>query len=73
MQTSTAIEILNRLINCEGPCGRICSYCPEEFDLQTIKECIEDLIKENYQLNQSLDSALHNLIEERAKPKMYED
>lgn len=31
---------------------RLCSYCPEEFQTREVKECVEGLIRDNYQLQQ---------------------
>lgn len=48
----TPMELIEMLITKVGPCGRICSYCPEELDTGKIKDCVEGLIRENYLLKQ---------------------
>lgn len=48
----TPTELLSKLVSYTGPCFRICSYCPEEFKTKEVKECVENLIRENYQLQQ---------------------
>ena len=56
-------ELLQELILSEGPCGRLCSYCPEDTRLMEIKEAVESLVKENYNLDWGLNRAIHDLIE----------
>lgn len=48
-------ELLAQLVATEGPCLRLCSYCPEEFNTAEVKECVEDLVKTIYQLKQDID------------------
>lgn len=48
----TPTELLTKLVSYRGPCFRICAYCPEEFNTREVKECVEGLIRENYQLQQ---------------------
>jgi len=48
----TPADLLKKLVSYKGPCFRICSYCPEEFETKEVKECVEGLIAENYQLQQ---------------------
>lgn len=43
-------ELLSNLTSLFGPCMRLCSYCPEYMDTAEVKECVEDLVREVYQL-----------------------
>lgn len=48
-------ELIAKLTECEGPCLRLCSYCPEEFDTAEVKECVEELIRELYKARETND------------------
>ncbi len=48
-------EFLEKLISYRGPCYRLCAYCPEDFNTAEVKECVEEMIRENYKLRQDLD------------------
>ena len=48
----TPKELLTQLISYEGPCFRICAYCPEESGVQEIKECVEKMLEQIYQLQE---------------------
>ena len=38
----TPHELLDKLINYQGPCMRFCAYCPEDHNTAEIKECVEE-------------------------------
>ena len=57
---------------------RLCPYCPENFVTAEVKECVEGMIKEIYQLRQDKDLLLNELVKTRAAYKIatgvdYED
>lgn len=37
---------------------RFCAYCPENIETAEAKECIENMIRENYQLKQDYDKLM---------------
>lgn len=41
-----ALELLDELEECEGPCGKLCLHCPEAYALAHIKKVVNDLIAE---------------------------
>lgn len=41
-----ALELLDELEKCEGPCGKLCLHCPEAYALAHIKKVVTDLIAE---------------------------
>ena len=49
---------------------RFCAYCPEDHNTAEVKECIEKMYKEIYQLQQDKDQLLEDLIKIR---KSYKD
>ena len=74
----TPEEFVQKLVTYRGPCFRICAYCPEDFATAEVKECVEEMIKEIYQLRQSNDLLLEELVKIRAAYKIatgvdYED
>lgn len=56
-------ELLNKLTTYEGPCFRLCSYCPEDFNTAEVKECVEDLVKNVYKLRAMNDTLREKLAE----------
>ena len=42
---------------------RFCAYCPEDHNTAEVKECVESMYKEIYQLQQDKDELLKKLIE----------
>ena len=62
----TAKELLNKLIMQEGPCMRLCSYCPENINTREVKECVENMIREIYALRSDKNEILEDLIKIRA-------
>ena len=67
-------ELIHKLTSYEGPCMRLCAYCPEDYNTRDVKECVEKLIRVNYALKQTndevIDERLHfrQLEEERMEP-----
>ena len=65
----TPKELINLLITKEGPCMRLCAYCPEDFNTRDVKECVEKMYREIYALQQDKDQLLEDLIKVRAAYK----
>ena len=65
----TPKELLNKLVMQTGPCMRMCSYCPEDYDTRDVKECVEGMIREIYALRSDKDEMLEDLIKIRAAYK----
>ncbi len=59
----TYSELLNKLTACKGPCLRLCSYCPEVFEVAEIKECVENLVKTMYRLQTDKDALMVHLMD----------
>ena len=63
-------ELLTKLSTYEGPCMRLCAYCPEDFNTKEVKECVEWLVETMYKLQADKDLLLEELIKIR---KAYKD
>ena len=61
----TPHELIQKLVNIEGPCMRFCSYCPEDHNTAEIKECVEGMYKQIYKLQQDKDKLLEDIIKIR--------
>ena len=61
----TPQELINKLVNYEGPCARMCSYCPEENEVKDVKACVEELLRKKYVAEQCNDDLLKELIKIR--------
>ena len=61
----TPHELLQKLISIEGPCMRVCVYCPEQLEAAEIKECVERMYKQIYELQQDKDILLEDLLKVR--------
>lgn len=61
----TPHELLIMLTNYTGPCMRFCAYCPEDHNTAEVKECIERMYKQIYQLQQDKDVLLEDIIKIR--------
>lgn len=61
----TPHELIQALVNQQGPCMRFCSYCPENFETAEVKKCVEDMYSEIYKLQQDKDMLLEALIKVR--------
>lgn len=58
----TPHELIVKLTNLRGPCMRWCSYCPDELDAGEIKECVEKMYKEIYELQADKDYMMEKLV-----------
>lgn len=65
----TVKELLAKLVTQEGPCMRLCSYCPEDFNTREVKECVESMYREILALKQTNDELLEELVKTRAAYK----
>ena len=65
----TPKELINKLTTLEGPCMRLCAYCPEEHDTAEFKECVEGLIREIYVTEQCNSDLMKELIKVRTAYK----
>lgn len=66
----TPHELIVMLSSYQGPCMRFCAYCPEDHNTAEVKECIEGMYKEIYQLQADKDLLLDDLVKIR---KAYKD
>ncbi len=66
----TPHELIMQLTNIQGPCGRYCCYCDEEFHTAEVKECVEKMYKEIYALQSDKDKLLEEILKLR---KAYRD
>ena len=58
----TPHELIIKLIETVGPCGRICCYCDEVYDVAEMKECVENMLKEIYLLRSEKEMLMKDLI-----------
>ena len=65
----TPHELIIKLASYQGPCLRFCCYCPEDHNTAEVKECVEEMYKEIYQLQQDKDKLLEDLIKIRTAYK----
>ena len=61
----TPHELLDKLINYQGPCMRFCAYCPEDHNTAEIKECVEEMQRKIYLTEQCNDDLMKELIKIR--------
>ena len=61
----TPNELIEKLVTHIGPCFRLCSYCPEDYNTAEVKECVEEMIRKIYVLQQTNDDLLKELIKIR--------
>ena len=61
----TPQELIVKLVSIEGPCGRLCSYCDEQFDTAEVKECVESMIRKIYLLQSNQDRIMKEMISMR--------
>ena len=61
----TPHEFLDKLINYQGPCMRFCAYCPEDHNTAEIKECVEEMIRKIYVVEQCNSDLMKELIKVR--------
>ena len=58
----TPHELIIMLSEKVGPCGRFCSWCPEDINTAEVKECVERMYKEIYALQADKDKLLEDLV-----------
>ena len=61
----TLQEFDKKIIDYQGPCMRFCAFCPEDHNTAEVKECIEEGIRQIYNLNQTIDDLMKELIKVR--------
>lgn len=61
----TPKELIAKLTSYEGPCMRLCAYCPDDYNTAEVKKCVEGLIEEVYNVQKCNDDLLHELIKIR--------
>ena len=65
----TPKELVNKLTTYEGPCMRLCAYCPDDYNTAEVKKCVEKMIETIYKLQGDKDNLLDDLIKVRAAYK----
>lgn len=65
----TPKELVNKLTTYEGPCMRLCAYCPDDYNTAEVKKCVEKMIETIYKLQEDKDNLLDNLVRVRAAYK----
>ena len=65
----TPHELIIELASYQGPCMRFCAYCPEDHNTAEVKECVENMYKEIYLLQQDKDKLLEDIIKLRTAYK----
>ena len=58
----TPKELINKLTTYQGPCMRLCSYCPEDFNTAEVKKCVEKMIETIYKLQADKDLLMEQLV-----------
>lgn len=61
----TPSELLEKLVTYTGPCMRLCAYCPDDYNTKEVKECVEEMIRQQYVLKECYDDLMKELIEIR--------
>ncbi len=65
----TPKELVNKLTTYEGPCMRLCAYCPDDYNTAEVKKCVEKMIETIYKLQEDKDNLLDSLVRVRAAYK----
>ena len=65
----TPKELVNKLTTYEGPCMRLCAYCPDDYNTAEVKKCVEKMIETIYKLQEDKDNLLDSLVKVRAAYK----
>lgn len=65
----TPKQLIAMLVTKEGPCMRLCAYCPEDINTREVKECVEKMYRDNLALQQDKDELLETLVKIRAAYK----
>ena len=61
----TPNELILKLASEQGPCTRFCAYCPENFETAEVKECVEEMQRKIYVVEQCNDDLMKELIKIR--------
>ena len=61
----TPNELIIMLTEKMGPCGRFCAYCPEDINTGEVKECVEEMQRKIYVVQQCNDDLIKELIKIR--------
>lgn len=61
----TLHDLLEKIINYQGPCMRFCAYCPEDHNTAELKECIEEAIRHEYLMKEVHDDMMKEIIKIR--------
>ena len=61
----TPHELIDKLISYQGPCMRFCAYCPEDFNTAEVKDCVEEMQRKIYLVEQCNDDLMKELIKVR--------
>ena len=65
----TPHELITMLTDKLGPCGRFCAYCPEDVNTGEVKDCVEEMQRKIYIVEQCNDDLMKELIKVRAAYK----
>ena len=61
----TPNELIQMLASYQGPCGRFCAYCPEDINTGEVKDCVEEMQRKIYLVEQCNDDLMKELIKVR--------
>ena len=61
----TPHELIQMLVDYQGPCGRFCAYCPENINTGEVKDCVEELQRKIYLVEQCNEDLMKELIKVR--------
>lgn len=65
----TPHELIELLTDKLGPCGRFCAYCPEDINTGEVKECVEEMLRKIYVVEQCNSDLMKELIKVRTAYK----
>ena len=61
----TPQELIVKLACYQGPCMRFCAYCPDDYNTAEVKECVEEMLRQIYRNQQTIDDLMKELIKVR--------
>lgn len=61
----TPQELIVKLASYQGPCMRFCAYCPDDYNTAEVKECVEEMLRQIYRNQQTIDDLMKELIKVR--------
>ena len=61
----TPQELIVKLATYQGPCMRLCSYCPDDYNTAEVKECVEEMLRQIYRNQQTIDDLMKELLKVR--------